>query len=149
MNMRTTQFDSVNVSKLLLEKIEIGISERLPGHYLQDSELSVMFDYASLDIIAHFRAFLYGQEEVTESDVIEDYLEFPTDWIQVLRGRFLPCWWLEKHPVKTDKFAIRKKIVKKITKVCPHLNVKSDRKHLEFFYQKGIPDGFDCNSAPQ
>jgi hypothetical protein len=120
--------ESPEFERLLLNKIELNFNYKLEGHYLQDAELRQFYDYLSDSIVFRFRAFLYGQEKTIEKVVL-----FPTSWFQMFKQMYFPQWLIQYFPVKTKSFPQ----ITNITKVCPHLNVKSERPHIEFFITKG------------
>ena len=120
------------VERLLLKKIEIGVSKRMPGVYFQDVEWETHIDHAANDVVFQLRAFLYGRESVVESDEI-DHLSFPATWFEQFKGQYFPRWLLKRWPVVQKKYSYHRKVITQVTKVCPHLNVKSQYDHLEFF----------------
>jgi len=135
--MKAVRPDEMDVRRLMLQKIEFAVSRRLEGHCLQDASLETYLDHEANSMVVQFRAYLYGQESVVESDEI-DHLSFPATWFEQFKGQYFPRWLLKRFPVVQKKYPYHRKVITKLMKVCPHLNVKSQYDHLEFFLKEGL-----------
>lgn len=47
--------------------------------------------------------------EVWASPAAEHVVEFPADWWQAFRQRWLPAWWLRRHPVAMKRAVLTAK----------------------------------------
>lgn len=55
---------------------------------------------------------------------------WPVDWWQAFRERWLPAWWLRRHPVKYREINVDQAIY---GPVCPHTKLFDTRtKHLQW-----------------
>jgi hypothetical protein len=123
--------------KVILDKIEFNLMELLPDHYLQDVDFSAVVDSYTRGVVFRFRGFLYGKEHIIENEK-DDYIMFPESWFQMFKSEFLPHWLLAHFPIKKRKYSFKVKTIYKVTNVCPHLNIKSDRNHVEWISQEPI-----------
>jgi hypothetical protein len=119
------------IQRVLLKKIEFCISRRMPGVYLQDASMETYLDHEADAMVAQFRARLYGQE-YTDTKHEKDHIDFPYSWFQMFKRDCLPGWVLDRFPVRNRVHPFIRKVVTNTTKICPHINVKSDRDHLEW-----------------
>ncbi len=60
-------------------------------------------------------------------------LAVPADWWQAVRERFLPKWWLRRWPVR---YRVEKAEQQVRMRCCPHMDIKTQRPHLEFLMEK-------------
>lgn len=134
--MRKTQrfdFDATNAIKTQrLDKIMFSVSQRIPRHYLIDPRYEEYMDHVDGSLVRQIEFSLYGKQDTKEETTVEDYIRYPTTWVDACKERFFPEWLKGRYPVKyTSRLSI-KKVTQYITKVCPHINIQSDKPHIEF-----------------
>ena len=128
--MRTTQ--AVSFKRDRLDKIMFQVSQRLPRHYLMDVNYREYEDHMDGALVRQIEFALYGKRSMEEETTVEDYIKYPATWVDACKERFLPGWLKGWYPVKyTGRLAL-KKVTRNITKVCPHINIQSDKPHIEF-----------------
>lgn len=67
-----------------------------------------------------------------ESHVRLEPVEVPRDWWQALRERWLPAWWLRRHPVRCREIVTHHHYIRS----CPHLVVE-DKPHITWMTMEG------------
>lgn len=109
------------------------------GHVFCDSisdlELANISADSSFDIEARLhrqiiRVFSCG----TFPETVTVHAKWPTDWWQAVRERWLPSWWLKKHPVEYRRIDIDRTIY---TRICPHIKTPDRSSHVRFLFKKG------------
>lgn len=92
----------IEVRERLLQKLAISNTKVLPGQMLAD--LSVNFkrlESIANQMIMEMRTFVLA-EKLGSIDVVHTF-EYPSDWWQAFRARWLPKKWLSWRPVRMKK----------------------------------------------
>jgi hypothetical protein len=134
-----TQDHICNIDTISLDKIRFAVQQSFPGVYFQDMEIETHVEVLTHNIITRLNFILYGKQypEKVLSTVLKR-ITIPTSWWQMFKRDYAPAWFLARFPVKSMKENVIERNVYRVTKVCPHLNVKSIGTHLEFFTEKGL-----------
>ena len=85
-----------------------------------------VFKESTSKFIMRLRATFLGERVETVS--------VPADWWQGVRERWLPTWWLRKHPIEYTKI--------QVIYVCPHLQVPAQEVpfvHLHWLKKNAEP----------
>jgi hypothetical protein len=95
------------------------------------------------DVVMEFSARMPGKKEKRETSREKERRTFawPRDWWQAFRQRWMPAWWLKRWPVQmhVEEVVVSENVTEiHETRVCPHVRVPEDRRHLCFV--AGIPE---------
>lgn len=112
------------ISRINLEKMQFEISKYIPESILGEARIDIS-ETIKNEMKAEIRFFLYGKEIKRE---IEETYSYPRDWWQAFKERWYPGFLKKQFPVKYRKVD---KIIRHFH-ICPHLNIASKEKHLEF-----------------
>lgn len=123
--------------EVVFEKVRLAAQMHLePEAFLRNHlTVGVLLDQVSQRLVLDMRSFVLGNK-AERVDVEE---KWPADWWQAFRERWLPAWWLKRHPVKYRMVSIHKDI----WRVCPHVDVKcpeGPRVHFQYLEGK-TPNG--------
>lgn len=108
-----------NVQRILLDRLRFQVSQAVDLEMIE-LRSDVYADQFSRMLVMHLRADLLGRRvrEETKDDLVAEY---PADWWQALRARFLPKWWLYRWPVQTRK--VYHATSRQRYHVCPHIRM--------------------------
>ena len=121
--------DMVQINRIALEKIQFGIRQYMSVALRDDMGLESEYDIYTDSIIKYLSFYLFANKVNQEEcdDVVQVY---PATMWEKLKQDFWPRWLKRKFPVRYSR-----DITHHTTKhyhICPHLNYKDDRKHLDF-----------------
>lgn len=108
------------ITRKFVDKMLISVSVAMQKLHLQDMTIEQYEDYVTGHLIYRLEAYVYGKEH------IEGYVTYPKTWVDAVKQRFFPKWLLRKFPANLESSPVR------IIKMCPHINQKSDKPHLEW-----------------
>ena len=121
--------DMVSVDRVTLEKIKFGIMQHISPALMDDMSLVSEVDIYTQSIIKYLSFYLFANK-VNEEEYDDIVRVYPTTMWEEFKRDFAPQWFKKRFPVKYSR-----DITHHTTKhyhVCPHLNYKDDRKHLDF-----------------
>ena len=122
------EFDTVTADKITLEKIQFGIQQMISRALMDDMRYESVEDVATGSIIKQLTFYLWGNKvNVEEYDTEKVY---PATMWEELKRDFCPSWLKRKFPVRYSRDITHHKETH--WHICPHLNYKDDRKHLDF-----------------
>ncbi len=130
--------DTVAVDKITLEKIRFAISQMVSNSVLEDMDYHSQYDILTDSFIKRLSLYLLSNKVNQEEhdDVVNVY---PATMWEELKRDFCPQWLKRKFPVRYSR-DIKHTTIKHYH-VCPHLNVKTDRGHIDFMMLKDkMPD---------
>ena len=125
--------DTATVDKVTLKKIQFHISHMMSPALMDDMRLVSESDISTDSIIRHLSFFLYSNRVNVEErdDVVHTY---PATMWEELKRDFWPQWLKRRFPVRYSRDITHHTTVH--NHVCPHLNYKDNRKHLDFMVLK-------------
>jgi hypothetical protein len=86
--------DMLQTKEIQLEKIKIGLMQRLPGS-LFDAEIRFSeeqsFVYNAVDM--QIQGFIWGERGKSET------IKYPATWRDAFKERWFPSWLLARYPV--------------------------------------------------
>lgn len=122
-------YDTVQMDRITLEKIQFGIQQMVSPALMDDMRYESMEDFTTQSIIQRLTFYLWGNK-VNEEEYDELVKVYAATMWEELKEDFAPLWFLKRWPVRYHR-----EITHHTTKhyhVCPHLNYKDNRKHLDF-----------------
>lgn len=132
-------------TRVVTDMVRLSISQKLKDHVFLDFKcIERLAEPLAYEFVYQLDAYLNGKQQEVEHTEIT----YPIDWFEAFKERWLPVWLLKKYPVKYQTH----KIVTKITKICPHLDVPNDvQSHLVWLMREEKVDDFqdDCNGKPR
>ena len=86
-----------SLTEVYLQRFLIAqMAEVSPKLILDSPKLAILEDVVSRTVKIGIKGYLWGK-------TIEEYeLEYPLDWWQAVRKRWLPAWWLRRWPVRQE-----------------------------------------------
>ena len=118
----------VTVDKITLEKIQFGIQQMMSKALMDDMRYESVEDIATNSFIKQLTFYLWGNKvNVEEYDTAKEY---PATMWEELKRDFLPQWLKRKFPVRYSRDVTHHNETH--WHVCPHLDFKDNRKHLDF-----------------
>lgn len=125
----------VTGDRITLEKIRFGIQQMISSALMDDIQYESIEDIATQSIVKRLTFYLWGNKvnEEEHDDVVHVY---PATMWEELKRDFWPKWLVRRYPVRYSR-----DITHHTTKhyhVCPHLDYKDNRKHLEFMVLNDI-----------
>ncbi len=113
------KFDKVVLNKSKLSLQNIATKRQLNNFGIE------LIEIAGGDVIVRMEKIcLSGKEKIIKE------MQYPRDWWQAFRERWLPKWWLRLYPVQYKKVVTRE-----IIKMCPHLAVPDGKPHVMFLLE--------------
>ena len=120
--------DEVPVHRLVLEKVRLSVGQILPNEV--DAKFYRDPTQLADNVRAHFQTYIAGMG----GETVRIEKQWPRDWWQAFRERWLPKWWLAKHPVQYERIDFQRRFFEK---VCPHFKFPDrpgeERHCLQFF----------------
>ena len=92
---------SCPVEKVELERIEWAISHTLTGRDLSFRKICAFLPVDQDALLIHVMGTLWAEEVGSET------YRWPCGWLQAVRERWLPAWWLKRHPVVYESHCVR------------------------------------------
>ena len=92
---------SCPVEKVELERIEWSLAHALARHRLRYRKVSAFRPVDQDAILVYVMGTLWAEEVGSET------YTWPRGWLQAVRERWLPAWWLRRHPVEYESHCIR------------------------------------------
>lgn len=108
------------VSRGTLDKILLEFNVSMPYHHFHDVTLEIYEDRVADHLVTQLKVYVYGVQH------IEEYVTYPETWVDAVKVRFFPKWLLKRYPGKMVSKAVT------ITRICPHLNMKAQGRHLDW-----------------
>ena len=120
--------DMATMDKITLEKIQFSIQEMMSKSLVDDMRYESVEDIATQSIIKRLTFYLWGNKvNVEEYDTEKVY---PATMWEELKRDFWPKWLKRKFSVRYSRDITHHKEIH--WHVCPHLDFKENRKHLDF-----------------
>ena len=120
--------DMTTIDKITLEKIQFGIRQMISPALMDNMRYESVEDITTRSIIKCLTFYLWGNKvNVEEYDTEKVH---PATMWEELKRDFCPSWLRHKFPVRYSRDITHHKETH--WHVCPHLNYKDDRKHLNF-----------------
>lgn len=69
----------------------------------------------------------------TQPRQISIHLQWPKNWVEAVKERWFPKWWLRRWPVEYERYDREETIYMRI---CPHMNIPLEKPHLEWLLQE-------------
>jgi len=121
--------DAVTYDKVTLQKIQFGISEMISPALMEDMRYESIASFVSNSIIKQLKFYLWGNRVNSESH--DEYVSvYPATMWEEIKRDFWPQWLKRRFPIRYSRDV--KFTTHNHYHVCPHLNTKSDRPHLDF-----------------
>ena len=121
--------DTVTIDRITLEKIKFSIQQMVGSALMEDMRYDSIDDVATKSIIRQLTFYLWGNK-VNEEEYDDAVNVYPATMWEELKCDFWPAWLKRKFPVRYSRDITHH--TSKHYHVCPHLNHKDDRKHLDF-----------------
>lgn len=115
-------------TKVVLQRIELGAREVLSREELHGAAGTLrarIIDDCGRRLAIQLKTHILG----IEGEQITVSKQWPRDWWQAVRERFMPQWWLLRHPVVYDEINIDER---QFLAVCPHVHIESPDRHIEW-----------------
>ncbi len=120
--------DIVTMDRVTLEKIQVGIQQMVSLALLRDMQFESVEDIVSDAIIQRLRFYLLANKVHDEDN--ETAKTYPATMWEELKRDFWPNWLKRRFPVRYSRDVTHHN--HKHYHVCPHLDYKDNRKHLDF-----------------
>ncbi len=121
--------DMVTMDRITLEKIKFGIQQMVSSALMDDMRYESIEDITTQGIIKQLTFYLWGNR-VNEEEYDDAVNVYPSTMWEELKRDFWPKWLKRRFPVRYSKDVTH--VTHNHYHVCPHLNYKDDRKHLDF-----------------
>lgn len=123
----------IDYEKIILEKLKIEIAESFPAYISANLTVEQVYRELASQMVYHLHSFIWARK--IKNETITSSENVPVDWLEHLKERFAPKWFLKKHPVKYRRIATVKNY--NVYHTCPHINYPvDDRQHMEFLMGK-------------
>jgi hypothetical protein len=118
---------TIDAQRVFLERLEVGVQVALSDiEWANTVDAEALRDSMSRHTFLAFSSFLAaGAPQDTSVSV-----SVPSSWWQHWKRDALPRW-VSKHLTIKTKTEVRKK--RTYAKVCPHIGIPEQKKHVEFF----------------
>lgn len=132
------------LKRVLIEKQRISVLSKISPEMLASSDIGSCFDYLADELLFRLDVFM-AKSKKTDENTIERVLEtvvVPITWWDHLKVEHAPKWFLDRWPADTRIIEARRE-VKNITvntRLCPHIQMDQDRKHIEWLADFGVSD---------
>ena len=123
------KYDMVQMDRITLEKIQFNIQQMISPSLLRDMRYESIEDIAMQSIIKRLTFYLWGNK-VNEEEYDDTVSVYPATMWEELKRDFCPDWLKRKFPVRYSRDVTHH--TTKHYHICPHLNHKPDREHLDF-----------------
>uniref|UniRef100_A0A6M3KV41 Uncharacterized protein n=1 Tax=viral metagenome TaxID=1070528 RepID=A0A6M3KV41_9ZZZZ len=120
--------DMVQVDRITLEKIQFGIQQMMSKSLMDEMRYESREDIETRTFIKQLTFYLWGNKVNVEKYDTEKV--YPATMWEELKRDFWPIWLRRMFPVRYSRDVTHHKEIH--WHVCPHLNCKDDRKHLNF-----------------
>ena len=80
-----------------LEEYEFGNQAILSNRVIQSAKID-MRQTVEKQMVYNMRASLYGRM------IVDKHVQWPATWWDAVKERWAPAFWLERHPVRYDRF---------------------------------------------
>ena len=124
-----TERDMVTMDRITLGKIQLGIQQMVSPALMDDMLYESVEDIVTRSFIKQLTFYLWGNK-VNEEEYDDVISVYPATMWEELKEDFAPRWFLRRFPVRYSKDIVHH--TSRHYHVCPHLNYKDNRKHLEF-----------------
>jgi len=121
--------DTVTMDRITLEKIKFTIQEMISPALMDDMRYESIEDIAKRSIVKRLILYLWSNK-VNEEEYDDIVNVYPATMWEELKRDYWPRWLKRKFPVRYSRDITHH--TSKHYHVCPHLNCKDDRKHLDF-----------------
>lgn len=89
------------MNEVQLDLIKMSARQMFSDVFVSDAKTdflqTALFDIHELFVSGK----VYGQKSLTEYDI-----KYPADWLEAVKERFAPAWYLKRHPVKYTRHHI-------------------------------------------
>jgi hypothetical protein len=129
--------DHLQYEHVALETVRFHLQKMLSMR-----DLAVRVDaHAAMDhtiraMVFDLEAVLIGKKYQMDTVTASACVTVPADWWQALRERWFPKFWLRRWPVRMKTVSDSKTVVQSMTKVCPHIRVPGEERHIRFVMLK-------------
>lgn len=147
----------IEIQKLVMERLRFAIQERVSREMIHNIVFTpeVLFDEVSQHLIVQLQADIFGRKEREDKDEQKwsteaGHVEYPKDWRQAFKhrwSRWIPNWWLRRHPVEFERIAVvvnhRVENTTRIYRICPHMPIPEipEHQHQLWLESYGPADG--------
>jgi hypothetical protein len=107
------------------ERVPVMAATDIAPSWHSDISFAVERDIARTRLLAQLQTYAVGM--VSERIII--HKQWPADWWQAVRERWLPAWWLRRWPVRYEFLDINRPLY---ARVCPHVAIEHKNTHLEW-----------------
>lgn len=140
------KIDIPAIRQYFFEKVPIVAAQMIPMRDFRfcrnHLEVIAAIDPMTRSLVVHLETFILAGPEAVIVDIEE---QWPQDWWEAVKDRWAPHWFLRRWPVKWKRISVHKNVK---TRMCPHLNVKTQGPHVQFL-QHGEPAGLKGHWNPQ
>lgn len=126
--------DFEELTRLTLEKVEIGAQMNISYAAAQHMKAEVLSDAAARQLVAAVTAYMWGNQIHRE---VTGHVEYPASWWQGFKQSFFPDWLKRHYPVRYE----RKETSVKFVHTCPHLRIETrddERVHLQYLADSSL-----------
>lgn len=106
MSDRSNILSEPSFERVALERVKIGVSERIPRYVLDNLELGIWEDHAMDTLVTHFRSEVLAKTLGTAEKSEAVYFEAPASWWQMFKATYALSWWLswlvDRWPVRYE-----------------------------------------------
>ena len=114
------------------ERHEIPIGKAAMELHLDQRDLDLLGPNAKLayyrnlmgELVYQLTTLFLSREERVDIDE-----RWPADWIEAVKERWAPAWFLRRWPVRYRTLSVHRVIP---VNICPHIAVRENQRHLEF-----------------
>ena len=124
-----SKLDMATIDRITLEKIQFNMQQMVSSTLLSGMKFESMEDIITQSFIQRLTFYLLGNK-VHDEDVETTVRTYPATMWEELKRDFWPKWLKRRFPIRYSRDVTQHNY--KHYHVCPHLNYKDDRKHLEF-----------------
>lgn len=83
--------------QVTLEKYELGNQVVVSDRLIQSAKIDVR-QYVEKQMMYNMRVSLLGRM------IVDKHVRWPATWWDAVKERWAPAFWLERHPVRYDRF---------------------------------------------
>lgn len=121
--------DMVTMDRITLEKIQFNIQQMISLALLNEMRFESVEDITAQFFIQRLTFYLWGNK-VHHQEVDSQVRVYPATMWEELKRDFWPEWLKRRFPVRYSRDITH--VTHNHYHICPHLNYKGDRKHLDF-----------------
>lgn len=118
------------VTSITLQKALIAACRRVDPRVAMMVRRSIIRvnDDIARDLVASLDTYMMAMLDET----IEIHRQWPADWWQAFKERWLPAWAKRRWPVQYEQIDISERRYKA---VCPHIEAPDPKECMVFFYE--------------